>query len=102
MEGKNLKKSKGICQNQSTNDGFWEAFGGELQIRENGIVVGFKKELHFYKGNPPKGVPTNWVMDEYRLEVLPQNKRSENGMTVYRSYPFVLALILLKCYLNFL
>nr|POF10815.1 nac transcription factor 32 [Quercus suber] len=81
LEGKNLKKSKGICQNQSTNDGFWEAFGGELQIQENGIVVGFKKELHFYKGNPPKGVPTNWVMDEYRLEGLPQTKRSENGMT---------------------
>nr|POF10817.1 nac domain-containing protein 2 [Quercus suber] len=81
VEGKNLKKSKGICQNQSTNDGFWEAFGGELQIQENGIVVGFKKELHFYKGEPPKGVPTNWVMNEYRLEGLPQTKGSENGMT---------------------
>lgn len=87
MEGTNLKKSKGICQNQSTNDGFWEAFGGELQIQENGIVVGFKKQLHFYIGKPPKGVPTKWVMDEYRVEVLPQTKRSENGMTVYRSHP---------------
>jgi hypothetical protein len=32
-----------------------------------GSVVGVKKALVFYKGRPPKGTKTNWIMHEYRL-----------------------------------
>jgi hypothetical protein len=29
--------------------------------------VGVKKALVFYRGKPPKGLKTNWIMHEYRL-----------------------------------
>lgn len=29
--------------------------------------IGIKKALVFYRGKPPKGVKTNWIMHEYRL-----------------------------------
>jgi hypothetical protein len=29
--------------------------------------IGVKKALVFYKGKPPKGVKTDWIMHEYRL-----------------------------------
>ncbi|KAG6509102.1 hypothetical protein ZIOFF_034493 [Zingiber officinale] len=31
------------------------------------VKVGVKKGLVFYRGKPPKGVKTNWIMHEYRL-----------------------------------
>ncbi|KAF5735257.1 putative transcription factor [Tripterygium wilfordii] len=38
--------------------------GGVGGMQEN---LGVKKALVFYKGRPPKGVKTNWIMHEYRL-----------------------------------
>ena len=37
---------------------------GGVGVQEN---IGVKKALVFYKGRPPKGIKTNWIMHEYRL-----------------------------------
>ncbi|KQK15686.1 hypothetical protein BRADI_1g24390v3 [Brachypodium distachyon] len=46
--------------------------------------VGVKKALVFYRGKPPKGLKTNWIMHEYRLA-----DSSSSGATASRPPPVV-------------
>ncbi|KAK8589671.1 hypothetical protein V6N12_024064 [Hibiscus sabdariffa] len=71
------KYPNGARPNRAAASGYWKATGtdkvivtslmadgrGEV-LQEN---IGVKKALVFYKGRPPKGVKTNWIMHEYRL-----------------------------------
>lgn len=67
------KYPNGARPNRAAASGYWKATGTDKTIvtslpgggaTEN---IGVKKALVFYKGRPPKGVKTNWIMHEYRL-----------------------------------
>ncbi|KAK8916397.1 NAC domain-containing protein 18 [Platanthera zijinensis] len=63
------KYPNGFRPNRSAASGFWKAIGTDKPILADGgsECLGVKKALIFYKGRPPKGVKTDWVMHEYRL-----------------------------------
>ncbi|KAL9246373.1 hypothetical protein vseg_019916 [Gypsophila vaccaria] len=61
------KYPNGIRPNRATLSGYWKATGTDKFIYSEGKYVGIKKALVFYKGRPPKGSKTNWIMHEYRL-----------------------------------
>ncbi|XP_062215728.1 NAC domain-containing protein 58-like [Phragmites australis] len=63
------KYPNGIRPNRAAGSGYWKATGTDKPIH-NSVTsesVGVKKALVFYKGRPPKGTKTNWIMHEYRL-----------------------------------
>ncbi|CAN6312929.1 unnamed protein product [Urochloa humidicola] len=63
------KYPNGIRPNRAAGSGYWKATGTDKPIQSSatGESVGVKKALVFYKGRPPKGTKTNWIMHEYRL-----------------------------------
>ncbi|KAL6902213.1 hypothetical protein ACP4OV_005089 [Aristida adscensionis] len=63
------KYPNGIRPNRAAGSGYWKATGTDKPIHSaaTGESVGVKKALVFYKGRPPKGTKTNWIMHEYRL-----------------------------------
>ncbi|CAL9136805.1 unnamed protein product, partial [Musa textilis] len=89
-----LRKSRypnGKRSNRAASSGYWRATGKDKQIVTSGCnqVVGIKKVLIFYRGKPPAGSRTEWIMHEYRLAgsdnsalIFPQRKNSTHGMMV--------------------
>lgn len=70
------KYPNGARPNRAAASGYWKATGTDKIIVTSSPVpglggvqesIGVKKALVFYKGRPPKGVKTNWIMHEYRL-----------------------------------
>ncbi|OEL14424.1 NAC transcription factor NAM-B1 [Dichanthelium oligosanthes] len=63
------KYPNGIRPNRAAGSGYWKATGTDKPIHSSatGESVGVKKALVFYRGRPPKGTKTNWIMHEYRL-----------------------------------
>ncbi|KAI0496718.1 hypothetical protein KFK09_023042 [Dendrobium nobile] len=63
------KYPNGVRPNRAAASGYWKATGTDKPILSAGGVqcIGVKKALVFYKGKPPKGTKTDWVMQEYRL-----------------------------------
>eukprot|EP00250_Pteridium_aquilinum_P035293 c9086_g1_i1 orf=131-1444(+) len=65
------KYPNGSRPNRAAGSGYWKATGTDKPISMHhgggGQKVGVKKALVFYKGRPPKGDKTNWIMHEYRL-----------------------------------
>ena len=63
------KYPNGIRPNRAAGSGYWKATGTDKPIHDaaTGEAVGVKKALVFYRGRPPKGTKTNWIMHEYRL-----------------------------------
>ncbi|CAN1137210.1 NAC domain-containing protein 83 [Linum perenne] len=68
---KEAKYPNGNRSNRATGSGYWKATGIDKQIvgsKSGGNhVVGMKKTLVFYRGKPPHGARTDWIMHEYRL-----------------------------------
>lgn len=75
------KYPNGARPNRAAASGYWKATGTDKIILASSFAVaggaqeniGVKKALVFYKGRPPKGVKTNWIMHEYRLAESPNN-----------------------------
>ncbi|OIW04777.1 hypothetical protein TanjilG_08660 [Lupinus angustifolius] len=61
------KYPNGVRPNRATVSGYWKATGTDKSIYSESKHIGVKKALVFYKGRPPKGVKTDWIMHEYRL-----------------------------------
>ncbi|KAL2475315.1 NAC transcription factor 25 [Abeliophyllum distichum] len=63
------KYPNGVRPNRTATSGYWKATGTDKPILSSHAsqCVGVKKALVFYKGRPPKGTKTKWMMDEYRL-----------------------------------
>ncbi|KAI4300259.1 hypothetical protein L6164_033656 [Bauhinia variegata] len=63
------KYPNGVRPNRAAGSGYWKATGTDKPILTScGMKsIGVKKALVFYKGRPPKGSKTDWVMHEYRL-----------------------------------
>ncbi|MBA0861463.1 hypothetical protein Goshw_028056 [Gossypium schwendimanii] len=70
------KYPNGARPNRAAASGYWKATGTDKVIVTSSMAdrrgevqenIGVKKALVFYKGRPPKGMKTNWIMHEYRL-----------------------------------
>uniref|UniRef100_A0A7N0V6Q8 NAC domain-containing protein n=1 Tax=Kalanchoe fedtschenkoi TaxID=63787 RepID=A0A7N0V6Q8_KALFE len=61
------KYPNGVRPNRATVSGYWKATGTDKAIHSGSKYVGVKKALVFYRGRPPKGVKSDWIMHEYRL-----------------------------------
>ncbi|KAL4591991.1 hypothetical protein LXL04_004968 [Taraxacum kok-saghyz] len=63
------KYPNGVRPNRMAGSGYWKATGTDRPIMGSmgEDMVGVKKGLVFYKGRPPRGVKTDWIMHEYRL-----------------------------------
>uniref|UniRef100_A0A0D9UVT0 NAC domain-containing protein n=1 Tax=Leersia perrieri TaxID=77586 RepID=A0A0D9UVT0_9ORYZ len=62
------KYPNGARPNRSAGSGYWKATGTDKPISDAGqMLLGVKKALVFYRGRPPKGTKTSWIMHEYRL-----------------------------------
>ena len=63
------KYPNGVRPNRAAASGYWKATGTDKPIvtSEGNENIGVKKALVFYKGKPPRGIKTNWIMHEYRL-----------------------------------
>lgn len=70
------KYPNGARPNRAAVSGYWKATGTDKTILTPSAGgrscqnIGVKKALVFYKGRPPKGIKTNWIMHEYRLAQL--------------------------------
>ncbi|KAG2708407.1 hypothetical protein I3760_05G192000 [Carya illinoinensis] len=74
------KYPNGTRPSRSTDGGYWKATGADKSIESHGERIGFKKSLVFYRGKPPRGVKTNWIMHEFTVKDPPRNKRDANDM----------------------
>jgi hypothetical protein len=68
------KYPNGVRPNRAAGSGYWKATGTDKIIVGPPVMaggaqeaIGVKKALVFYRGRPPKGVRTNWIMHEYCL-----------------------------------
>ncbi|KAK7304268.1 hypothetical protein VNO77_45135 [Canavalia gladiata] len=77
---KEAKYPNGNRSNRATYSGYWKATGLDKQIvtSKGNNVVGMKKTLVFYRGKPPHGSRTDWIMHEYRL--LTSSSHSQSSM----------------------
>ncbi|KAG6426260.1 hypothetical protein SASPL_110481 [Salvia splendens] len=73
------KYPNGVRPNRAAVSGYWKATGTDKAIQSGSKYVGVKKALVFYKGRPPKGVKTDWIMHEYRLNESRSQPYKQNG-----------------------
>ncbi|GAB4839725.1 hypothetical protein Ancab_020435 [Ancistrocladus abbreviatus] len=100
------KYPNGNRSNRATISGYWKATGKDKAIvsssRTNSlhqqIVVGMKKTLVFYRGKPPHGIRTDWVMHEYRLSnaIAPTSNKNSSQNSAMAKGDWVLCRIFLK------
>ncbi|MCE3052319.1 NAC domain-containing protein 2 [Datura stramonium] len=73
------KYPNGVRPNRAAVSGYWKATGTDKAIYSGSKYVGIKKALVFYKGRPPKGIKTDWIMHEYRLNESRSQPTRPNG-----------------------
>ncbi|KAM7528955.1 hypothetical protein LguiB_032365 [Lonicera macranthoides] len=70
------KYKYGTRPNRAAGNGYWKASSIDRCIKYMGQTVGYKKTLVFYEGKSPKGIKTNWIMRECRINDAPAHARS--------------------------
>ncbi|GAA0183165.1 DNA-binding transcription factor [Lithospermum erythrorhizon] len=73
------KYPNGVRPNRAGLSGYWKATGTDKAIYSGSKYVGVKKALVFYRGKPPKGIKTDWIMHEYRLSESRSLPNKHNG-----------------------
>ncbi|KAL3648988.1 hypothetical protein CASFOL_005391 [Castilleja foliolosa] len=85
-EIESIRKGSPTVNREVGDVGFWKATEVDKAIELNGEMIGRKKTLVFYTGEPRTGVAnkTNWTMDEYLLNVpsTSPNSKHMSWMTV--------------------
>uniref|UniRef100_A0A2N9HWN8 NAC domain-containing protein n=1 Tax=Fagus sylvatica TaxID=28930 RepID=A0A2N9HWN8_FAGSY len=78
------KYRNGVRPNRAAASGYWKATGTDKPILTScgSKSIGVKKALVFYTGRPPKGVKTDWIMNEYRLLETTKPSRLKGSMRV--------------------
>ncbi|KAB2615355.1 NAC domain-containing protein 68-like [Pyrus ussuriensis x Pyrus communis] len=76
------KYRNGSRPKRAAGDGYWKATGADREVKSfDGAVVGSRKALVFYRGKPPRGDKTNWIMHEFKVKDSPvRSRRGENDM----------------------
>ncbi|KAK6922449.1 NAC domain [Dillenia turbinata] len=91
------KYPNGNRSNRATGSGYWKATGNDKQIISKGNqVVGLKKTLVFYRGKPPHGSRSDWIMHEYRLPSSLDSKKTSSQGLMFQMENWVLCRIFLK------
>ncbi|CAL5355042.1 unnamed protein product [Camellia sinensis] len=90
------KYPNGARPNRAAVSGYWKATGTDKSIYSGSKYVGIKKALVFYKGKPPKGAKTDWIMHEYRLNDSTRPTSRQNGSLSMRLDDWVLCRIYKK------
>ncbi|KAK3136011.1 hypothetical protein QOZ80_5BG0426680 [Eleusine coracana subsp. coracana] len=74
------KYPNGARPNRAAGSGYWKATGTDKAILSTPTSenIGVKKALVFYRGKPPKGIKTDWIMHEYRLVTTVGNNNKTN------------------------
>ncbi|KAL2464310.1 NAC domain-containing protein 72-like [Forsythia ovata] len=73
---RNRKYKNGKRPNRAADNGYWKPTGADKQIKLKGETIGYQKALVFYKGKPPNGQKTRWIMQEYRVNNPPTRERN--------------------------
>ncbi|CAH1452847.1 unnamed protein product [Lactuca virosa] len=87
------KYPNGSRPNRVTGNGYWKATGADKPIRtksDPNTVVGIKKALVFYAGKGIKGIKTNWIMHEYRLDMPNSTSSKHTNSTISKLDDWVL------------
>ncbi|KAE8691683.1 ONAC010 protein [Hibiscus syriacus] len=90
------KYRNGTRPNRAAGDGYWKATGADRKVRFNNNIIGFRKALVFYRGKPPKGDKTYWIMHEYRVNDPPSPRKERAGYNDMRLDDWVLCRIYKK------
>lgn len=87
------KYPNGARPNRAAASGYWKATGTDKVITARPSMgarnknIGVKKALVFYKGRPPKGTKTSWIMHEYRLTESPCTLKDSSMRVINRISP---------------
>ncbi|XP_073301216.1 NAC domain-containing protein 1-like [Primulina huaijiensis] len=79
---------------RAAGNGYWKCHGTKQQIYHNNIRIGYKNSLIFYRGKPPYGRETIWVMKEYIVDQPPRRLQDDDNGDIEDDY--VLCLIQMR------
>ncbi|KHN47410.1 NAC transcription factor 29 [Glycine soja] len=88
---RDMKYPKGVRPNRAAASSYWKATGTNKPIFTScGMKsIAVNKALVFYKGRPPKGSKTDWIMHEYRLhDSMISNSKQGGSMRVGQFHEF--------------
>ncbi|CAI9770096.1 unnamed protein product [Fraxinus pennsylvanica] len=75
-------------QSRITDSGYWQSIGIDEPIYSSASqkLIGMKKYYAFYIGEPPEGVKTDWILQEYRLSDSSSSCRSSRKRNSKKEY----------------
>ncbi|XP_037489984.1 NAC domain-containing protein 26-like [Triticum dicoccoides] len=85
---KDRKYPSGTRTNRATMAGFRKATGRDKLVTSSWSrgVIGMRKTLVFYRGRAPNGRKTDWIIHEYRLQIIEHAPTQEEGWVVCRAF----------------